>query len=349
MRQRSLILVWLVVATFIGCGKDSDVAQITDLSKQLASDARDKDWKGVCDALSAKARAQITIGGVFLGGGDCAEVVARLAALDDDPEGFGTTGGDDVKVSKVKVTGDRATADVTPTFDDEDPTTRFVREDGEWKVDADIDEEGSSSTTTGDPSDDQTAAAPAPELRVADQGFSRVDGGNVSYGVVVDNPEEQDAVGVEVQINLLAADGGVAATETAGLHGIPAGESANIGGQTDSGGERITRLEITVKADSGETAGFITLPKVSRVRLSRDEFGMSVRAQVMNTLHEELSAISDVFAVLRRSDGEIVGGLSGYPEDDIAPGGRAAVELGGLGDVNGATRADVTADGETSG
>ena len=69
----------------------------------------------------------------------------------------------------------------------------------------------------------------------------------------------------------------------------------------------------------------------------------------MNTLHEELSAISDVFAVLRRSDGEIVGGLSGYPEDDIAPGGRAAVELGGLGDVNGATRADVTADGETSG
>ena len=227
MRQRSLILVWLVVATFIGCGKDSDVAQITDLSKQLASDARDKDWKGVCDALSAKARAQITIGGVFLGGGDCAEVVARLAALDDDPEGFGTTGGDDVKVSKVKVTGDRATADVTPTFDDEDPTTRFVREDGEWKVDADIDEEGSSSTTTGDPSDDQTAAAPAPELRVADQGFSRVDGGNVSYGVVVDNPEEQDAVGVEVQINLLAADGGVAATETAGLQGIPA-ERAQI-------------------------------------------------------------------------------------------------------------------------
>ena len=174
MHQRSLILVLLVVATFTGCGKDSDVAQITDLSKQLASDARDKDWKGVCEALSAKARAQITIGGVFLGGGDCAEVVARLAALDDDPEGFGTAGGDDVKVSNVKVTGDRATADVTPTFDDEDPTTRFVREDGEWKVDADLDEEGSSSTTTGDPSDDQTAAAPAPELRVADQGFSRV-------------------------------------------------------------------------------------------------------------------------------------------------------------------------------
>jgi hypothetical protein len=184
---------------------------------------------------------------------------------------------------------------------------------------------------------------------VPERGVSRIGGGNVSYGVVVRNPGSEDAIGVEVQINLLGADGGVAATATANLDGIPAGATVNVGGETDSGGDRVSRLEITVTADSGDTARAVALPKVSRTKLSRDDFGLSVRAQVTNTLDEPLSAISDVFAVLRGSNGRIVGGLSGFPDNDIPPGGRAAVKLGGLSDVPGATSAAVTADGETSG
>lgn len=345
----AILLLLVVAASLMGCGNSSDRDEITKLSKQMYADAKDKDWEGVCDALSTKAKAEIAVAAAFFGGGGCPAVVAAAFALDDDPGNLGEIDPDKVKVTNIKISEDRATAQVTPS-DDEDPTTRYVREDGEWKVDADPDDDGSSSTTTGDSSDDRTATAtPAPALRVAEQGFSRQEGGSVSYGIVIRNPGPQDAVGVEVQINLLAADGGVAATETARLEGIPAGKTVNVGGETDAEGERVGRLEITVKAGSGEDAGAVTLPKVSRIRISRDDFGLSVRAQVTNTLEEPLSSISDVFAVLRDRKGKVVGGLSGYPDNDIAPASRAAVKLGGFGDVSGATRAEVTADAETSG
>jgi hypothetical protein len=132
---RSFILAFLlvVVASSAGCGggHEGDAEQITGLTKQVAADARQKDWKGVCDAMSAKARASVMAGGEFVGARDCAAIIGRFYALDDSPEELSG----DVKVSNVKVTGDRATADVTPTFAGQDPTLRYVREGGEWKVD----------------------------------------------------------------------------------------------------------------------------------------------------------------------------------------------------------------------
>jgi hypothetical protein len=139
---RSFVLAFLLVAvaSSAGCGgQDGDAEQITDLTQRVAADVRDRDWKAVCDALSAKAEAGVMAGAEFVGADDCAEAIGHLYALDDSPEELSG----DVKVSNVVVTGDRATADVTPTFAGEDPTLRYVREEGDWKVDLTVAVSGS--------------------------------------------------------------------------------------------------------------------------------------------------------------------------------------------------------------
>ncbi len=43
---------------------------------------------------------------------------------------------DDVKVTKITIKGDTATAEVVPS-NDQDPTTYFAYEGGKWKIDGD--------------------------------------------------------------------------------------------------------------------------------------------------------------------------------------------------------------------
>ncbi len=136
MRLRSPILALLLIAlaSLAGCGgggEDGDAEQITDLTQQFAADTRQQDWKAVCDAMSAKAEASIAAGGEAVGADGCPAVIGRAYELDDRPEELSG----DVSVSNVEVTGDRATADVTPAFAGQDPTLRYVREDGDWKLD----------------------------------------------------------------------------------------------------------------------------------------------------------------------------------------------------------------------
>jgi hypothetical protein len=136
---RLCLFVVLVLSSplLIACRDGSAEEDITKVTKQLAADAENKDWKGVCRAMSAKAKAEIADVGATLGGGDCAAVMARLYALDDSPEILPTSGGADVAVSDVKVNADRATAKVSPAFPGDNPRVHYVRENGAWKLDAD--------------------------------------------------------------------------------------------------------------------------------------------------------------------------------------------------------------------
>jgi hypothetical protein len=65
-----------------------------------------------------------------------APVMARRYALDDSPEILPTAGGEDVTLCDIKITGNRATAKVTPTFEGDDPTVRYVGANDDWKLDA---------------------------------------------------------------------------------------------------------------------------------------------------------------------------------------------------------------------
>ncbi len=337
MVWRRVILVCLL-AGVAGCGSDSatsgsDADEINQLVRQIAVDANDKDWDGYCEALSANAKAQLAeYGEPFAGRGDCAELMDKASGLEDDDDFNGKTDPDRVKVTGLSVNGDRATALVTPGG-----AVSFVREDGRWKM--------------GAPGGEDKSAVAARELEVAERGFTLTGDDAISFGAVVHNPGSADAVGVEVQLKGISADGGVAVTDTVTLLGIPAGQSVNVGGAfVFTSGKKVQRVEVTAKADGGAAAGSVTLPQVSRVRLQRDEFdAVVVRAQITNTLDEALSEDAEIFAVLRDRAGKIVGGLSGNPEYDVQPGRRYAAEMTVLtGKVSSATRADVSVDGVTS-
>jgi hypothetical protein len=133
--RRIGVTVLVAAASFTGCGEESGSDPITEVTRQLAADAKAGDWKRACDAMSARARAEFAAVGAELGVKGCADAIARVAALDDSPEILGKVDGEDVKVSNVKITGDRATAKVLPSFDDTDPVAHYVRENGAWKLD----------------------------------------------------------------------------------------------------------------------------------------------------------------------------------------------------------------------
>jgi hypothetical protein len=333
-----LVLAFAVVACG-GGGSDED--QIKDVTSDLASAFEDKDWDQVCELFSSKAKRQLEAAGALLGGKGCEDTIGKAAAFagDDDALDFGN-----VEATNVKVTGNTATADTG------DETTHYVKEDGDWKIDADpADEDTSSSSSSSGDADEDVEAAPAPELRVAEQGVTNT-GEGASYGLIVENPStDTDAVEVEVTINLVGGGDDIVKTETQNLIGVPAGEQVAVGGESDTSGDRVRRMDVTVTASEGAAAGELTLPEASRAKILRDEFGFTtVRVQVHNTMDTPLSAITDVFAVLRDSSGKIVGGVSGYPEADIQPGARAAVELVSFADVSQATSADASADGESA-
>src|SRR5262249_47547706 len=158
-------------------------------------------------------------------------------------------------------------------------------------------------------------------------GFTNTEAG-ATWGTVIKNPStDTDALDVEVKANLLGDDGDIVDTESEDLQGIPAGAAFNVGGEADTDGDKVRRIRITVTAKQGAPGGQLKLPEATHPKVVRNEFAFKVRVQIHNTLEKPLSSISDVYAVLRGEDGRIVGGVSGYPESDIAPGDSAAVEL----------------------
>lgn len=143
-RLRLAVVSALVTVSVAGCGSDtgstdkqSDSQQITAVAKQYETALRDGDWERACDSLSRRANAEVASAAVPLGakGSGCA---AAFAAIDKVPgNDLQRIDPDKARVADIKINGDRATAKVTPTFDNSDPAARFVREGGDWKIDTD--------------------------------------------------------------------------------------------------------------------------------------------------------------------------------------------------------------------
>ena len=113
-------------ALLAGCGGGSDEDDIKAVGTDLVSAVKDKDWQGVCDKFSAKAQQQLEKAGAALGSKDCPGIMKQLFS-DAKESDFKNAD----KITDVKVNGNTATG---KAGDDE---TRFVKEDGEWKVDVD--------------------------------------------------------------------------------------------------------------------------------------------------------------------------------------------------------------------
>lgn len=136
VRLPALAALLLVAALPAGCGKGDDTGQITDLVKRQAQANRTKSYTRVCADYSERAKSRVAVAAKLLGakGTDCATQLATLVALDDDPDPAPSP--ESMKVTNIDVSGDRATARVSPIGPDADPVAHFVREGGDWKVDA---------------------------------------------------------------------------------------------------------------------------------------------------------------------------------------------------------------------
>ncbi len=123
-RLRSLAVTSLATASLFaaGCG-GSEEDKVEDAVKNLAEAGKDKDFAGVCEGFAEDALKQIE----DLGQGDCEKTLEKAgdAFTDEIPDP------DDLKIEKVEVTGDKATAEI-----DGDEAS-FVKEDGDWKISRD--------------------------------------------------------------------------------------------------------------------------------------------------------------------------------------------------------------------
>lgn len=114
MRLERAVAICLIAAAgpaLVGCG-ESDSEKITAIVEAVGGDP----VKG-CENASERLLEGL--------GGE--EACKRAAEADDGA-------GSDVEVRSVKVDGDRATAKLVTKNGDQ--TARFVRQDGDWKIDA---------------------------------------------------------------------------------------------------------------------------------------------------------------------------------------------------------------------
>jgi hypothetical protein len=126
----------LLAATLLaGCGK-GDSEQISDLVERQAEANRVNNTTDICELLSERAQAEVAAAAKALGakGTDCPTQLAALGAADEDADPVPEPSA--VKVTNIEISGDRATARVSPVGPDADPVASFVREGDDWKLDA---------------------------------------------------------------------------------------------------------------------------------------------------------------------------------------------------------------------
>jgi hypothetical protein len=143
LHARTLSIAVLSAAALAagGCGGDSggggggggdDESQIRDVITSYASAVADRDGDKACGYLTDTARKQIEAIADSIDAEGCAGVMEKLTeqASKDDRDQL-----KDLKVTSVKVEGDRATVQVEAAGEKGDPST-VVKQDGDWKIDA---------------------------------------------------------------------------------------------------------------------------------------------------------------------------------------------------------------------
>lgn len=198
--------------------------------------------------------------------------------------------------------------------------------------------------------DPVSAESPAAEADVVVEtsGFSQADG-SIGYGLVLENRSEDDAVDVEVTVNMVGAGGVIVGTETEYINVIPAGERYYAGGTSYvSGQDRAQRLEPTVVVGSREPASYELAP-VSNVRFSPIEYlgGIEVVGQVRNDYTQPLSSLAKIGIVALDSAGRVVGGGFTFLDADLQPGRSASFSMSSFEiDPGKVSRVEATVDNE---
>lgn len=174
------------------------------------------------------------------------------------------------------------------------------------------------------------------ELKVAEYGFTQLDGGEygepgVSYGVVIKNAGDAIAANSQVQISFMNADGTVVDTNEDYLTAVLPGTSVALGDYVyDANG--VTKM--TVQVLPGQTESLEEDPanfKVSKVTTRAQEYGgLKTTATVESPFTKDLKDLKAV-AIYRDGGGKVIGG--DFTILNFVPaGGRASVSIDALTD-----------------
>ena len=149
----------------------------------------------------------------------------------------------------------------------------------------------------------------------------------VGYGVVLQNVSpDQDALDVDVLVNILDAGGRILESDSNTYEAIPAGATYYGGGEAIYEGAAPARTEVTVQVRNRQAKSAIALPPVSNVRVT-ENFGTSVLGEVANpSSTRSLSDIARITVVCFDAAGNVIGGGRTYPPTTLPPGGRAAFD-----------------------
>ncbi|MGZ8687396.1 MAG: FxLYD domain-containing protein [Gaiellaceae bacterium] len=155
------------------------------------------------------------------------------------------------------------------------------------------------------------------------------------YGIQLQNVSpDEDALDVEVVVNILDASGLILKSESDTYAAIPAGATYYAGGEAISSSGTPSRLEVTVKVGARQKKSIPALPVVSNVRIVDTEyFGPEILGEIQNPYTKTLSSLARITFVCFDAGGNVIGGGYGYPETALPPGGRVAFDLrpeGGL-------------------
>ena len=173
---------------------------------------------------------------------------------------------------------------------------------------------------------------------------------DVSFGMVIRNTSpDEDALHVSATVNLLAGNGSIIQTYPGGIFAIPAATAYYYGHDSVlDGDQRVAKLEVVLHiGDSAKKS--LTLPPAADVHLSQDDSGgMSVEGELSNPFTKTLASSAGITGVVFDSAGNVLGGGSTFPLNDVPPGTRIgfAMDVSGIRTSQAPASAQVSAEPE---
>jgi hypothetical protein len=147
------------------------------------------------------------------------------------------------------------------------------------------------------------------------------------YGVVLQNVSpDEDALDVQLLVNILDASGAILRSESDTYAAIPAGATYYAGGEPIFNGTA-ARIDVSVTVGKRQKKSITRLPAVSNIRVQDNDFlGPSVLGEITNPYSQTLSSLARITFVCFDAAGNAIGGGYGYPTAALPAGGRIGFE-----------------------
>ena len=149
------------------------------------------------------------------------------------------------------------------------------------------------------------------------------------YGVVLQNASpDEDALDVEMTVNLVDAADRILESDSQTIAAIPAATTYYAGGEAIwDGSTPAARVEVSVRVGDRQKKKIQILPPVANVRVSSDLFGTDVLGEFSNPYSQSMSSLARITAVCFDAAGNVIGGGRSYPEGSVPPGGRIGFDV----------------------